>query len=129
MRLGIAGGVVLVIIIAAAIIGYSAMFSVYETRQALVLRFGEPRAVIKEAGLHFKMPFIDNVIFVDKRILDLENPAQEVIASDQKRLVVDAFARYQITDPLRFYHAIGTVHCANSHLSQLLNSALRRVLG
>lgn len=129
MRLGIAGGVVLVIIIAAAIIGYSAMFSVYETRQALVLRFGEPRAVIKEAGLHFKMPFIDNVIFVDKRILDLENPAQEVIASDQKRLVVDAFARYQITDPLRFYQAIGTVQGANAQLSQLLNSALRRVLG
>ncbi|MDT3687986.1 MAG: protease modulator HflC [Pseudorhodoplanes sp.] len=129
MRLGIAGGVVLVIIAVAAIVGYSAMFSVYETRQALVLRFGEPRAVIKEAGLHFKMPFIDNVIFVDKRILDLENPAQEVIASDQKRLVVDAFARYQITDPLRFYQAIGTVQGANAQLSQLLNSALRRVLG
>jgi membrane protease subunit HflC len=94
-----------------------------------VLRFGEPRAVIREAGLHFKMPFIDNVIYVDKRILDLENPAQEVIASDQKRLVVDAFARYQITDPLRFYQAIGSVQAANAQLAQLLNSALRRVLG
>jgi membrane protease subunit HflC len=129
MRLGIAGGVALVIIVVAAIVGYSAMFTVYETRQALVLRFGEPRAVIREAGLHFKMPFIDNVIYVDKRILDLENPAQEVIASDQKRLVVDAFARYQITDPLRFYQAIGSVQAANAQLAQLLNSALRRVLG
>lgn len=129
MRLGVAGGVAIVIIAVAAIIGYSAMFSVYETRQALVLRFGEPREVIKEAGLHFKLPFIDNVVFVDKRILDLENPAQEVIASDQKRLVVDAFARYQITDPLRFYQAVGTVQGANAQLSQLLNSALRRVLG
>ena len=129
MRLGIAGGVALVIIAVAVIVGYSAMFSVYETRQALVLRFGEPREVIKDAGLHFKLPFIDNVIFVDKRILDLENPAQEVIASDQKRLVVDAFARYQITDPLRFYQAVGTVQGANAQLSQLMNSALRRVLG
>jgi membrane protease subunit HflC len=129
MRLGVAGGVAIVIIAVAVIIGYSAMFSVYETRQALVLRFGEPREVIKEAGLHFKLPFIDNVVFVDKRILDLENPAQEVIASDQKRLVVDAFARYQITDPLRFYQAVGTVQGANAQLSQLLNSALRRVLG
>jgi len=129
MRLGIAGGVALVVIAVAAIVGYSAMFSVYETRQALVLRFGEPREVIKDAGLHFKLPFIDNVIYVDKRILDLENPAQEVIASDQKRLVVDAFARYQITDPLRFYQAVGTVQGANAQLAQLLNSALRRVLG
>ena len=75
------------------------------------------------------MPLIDSVIYVDKRILDLENPAQEVIASDQKRLVVDAFARYRIVDPLRFYQTVGTVDGANSRLSILLNSALRRVLG
>jgi membrane protease subunit HflC len=129
MRLGIAGGVALVLIIAAAIVGYSAIFTVYQTRQALVVRLGQPIRVVNEAGLHFKMPFIDNVIHIDKRILDLENPAQEVIASDQKRLVVDAFARYQIVDPLRFYQAVGTVQGANSQLSQLLNSALRRVLG
>lgn len=129
MRLGIAGGVVLIILIAAAIVGYSAIFTVYQTRQALVVRLGEPIRVVNEAGLHFKIPFIDNVIYVDKRILDLENPAQEVIASDQKRLVVDAFARYQIVDPLRFYQAVGTVQSANAQLAQLLNSALRRVLG
>lgn len=129
MRFGIAGGVALVIIIVAAVVGYSSIFTVYQTRQALVVRFGEPKRVISEAGLHFKAPFIDNVIYVDKRILDLENPAQEVIASDQKRLVVDAFARYRIVDPLRFYQAVGSVQGANSQLSQLLNSALRRVLG
>ena len=80
-------------------------------------------------GLNFKIPLIDSVIHIDKRILDLENPAQEVIASDQKRLVVDAFARYRINDPLLFYQSVGTVEGANSQLSTLLNSALRRVLG
>ena len=75
------------------------------------------------------MPFIDNVIYIDKRILDLEAPAQEVIASDQKRLVVDAFARYRIKDPLRFYQTLGSIGGANSQLAILLNSALRRVLG
>ena len=89
----------------------------------------EPVRVVTEPGLHFKMPLIDSVIHIDKRILDLENPAQEVIASDQKRLVVDAFARYKITDPLRFYQTVSTVEGANSRLSTLLNSALRRVLG
>lgn len=129
MRLGIAGGVALILIVAAAVVGYSALFSVYQTRQALVVRLGQPIRVVNEPGLHFKVPFIDNVIYIDKRILDLENPAQEVIASDQKRLVVDAFARYRIIDPLRFYQAINTVQAANSQLSTLLNSALRRVLG
>ncbi len=129
MRLGIAGGVALILIIAAAVVGYSSIFTVYQTRQALVVRLGQPIRMVNEAGLHFKMPFIDNVIYIDKRILDLENPAQEVIASDQKRLVVDAFARYKIVDPLRFYQAINTVQAANSQLSTLLNSALRRVLG
>lgn len=129
MRFGIAGGVALVLAIIVAVVGYSAIFTVYQTRQALVIRLGQPIRVVKEAGLHFKMPFVDNVVYMDNRILDLENPAQEVIASDQKRLVVDAFARYQIVDPLRFFQAIGTVQGANAQLSQLLNSALRRVLG
>src|SRR5690606_19893339 len=78
---------------------------------------------------HAKAPFIDNVITIDRRILDLEAPAQEVIASDQKRLVVDAFARYKIKDPLRFYQTVGSIPGANSQLAILLNSALRRVLG
>jgi modulator of FtsH protease HflC len=113
----------------ALIVAYGTLFTVYQTRQALVVRLGEPVRVITEPGLHYKIPLIDSVITIDKRILDLENPAQEVIASDQKRLVVDAFARYRIKDVLKFYQTVGNVEFANSQLSILLNSALRRVLG
>ena len=110
-------------------VAYSALFAVPQTHQALVLRFGNPVRVISDPGLNYKVPFIDNVIYVDKRILDLENPAQEIIASDQKRLVVDAFARYKITDPLRYYQTLGSLAAANSQLGTLLNAGLRRVLG
>jgi len=129
MKLGVAGGIVLVLALIALVVGYSALFTVYQTQQALVVRLGQPVRVVTEPGLHFKMPLIDSVIAIDKRILDLENPAQEVIASDQKRLVVDAFARYRIQDPLRFYQTVQTIQGANSQLSILLNAALRRVLG
>ena len=108
---------------------YGASFAVYQTDQALVVRLGQPIRAIIQAGLNFKVPLIDSVIYIDNRILDLENPAQEVIASDQTRLVIDAFARYRINDALNFYQTIGTVNGANSRLSILLNSALRRVLG
>jgi membrane protease subunit HflC len=129
MRLNLAGGLLAALIIVALIIAYGSLFTVYQTRQALVVRLGEPIRVVTTPGLHFKVPLIDSVIQIDNRILDLENPAQEVIASDQKRLVVDAFARYRIQDPLRFYQTLGSVERANSQLSILLNSALRRVLG
>ena len=129
MRLGFIGGVLLVIILAVVVIGYSAFFTVYQTQQALVVRLGNPVRIIEEPGLNFKIPFVDSVIAIDRRILDLEAPAQEVIASDQKRLVVDAFARYRIKDPLRFYQTVGSINGANSQLAILLNSALRRVLG
>jgi membrane protease subunit HflC len=129
MRLSIFGGIAAVVVVLALILGYSSLFSVYETRQALVVRLGQPVRVVTDPGLHFKVPLIDSVIYVDKRILDLENAAQEVIASDQKRLVVDAFARYRIKDPLRFYQTVSSIEGANSRLSTLLNSSLRRVLG
>lgn len=129
MRLNLVGGIVAVLLVAALIVGYSSLFTVYQTQQALVVRLGQPVHVVSEPGLHLKAPFIDNVIGIDKRILDLEAPAQEVIASDQKRLVVDAFARYRIKDPLRFYQTLGSIQGANSQLTILLNSALRRVLG
>src|SRR5689334_14194095 len=129
MRFGIAGGIVLVLAIAAVVLGYSSIFTVYQTQQVLVVRLGQPVRVVTEPGLNFKAPLIDSVIAIDKRILDLENPAQEIIASDQKRLVVDAFARYKITKPLQFYQTVGSVEGATSRLSTLLNSALRRVLG
>ena len=129
MRLNLVGGIVAAVIIVALIIAYGALFTVYQTRQALVVRLGQPVRVVTQPGLHTKIPLIDSVISIDKRILDLENPAQEVIASDQKRLVVDAFARYSIKEPLKFYQTVGTVDGANLQLSILLNSALRRVLG
>jgi membrane protease subunit HflC len=129
MRLGIAGGILLAILIIAMMLGYSSLFTVYQTQQALVVRLGQPVRVVTQPGLNVKIPLIDSVIAIDKRILDLENPAQEVIASDQKRLVVDAFARYRIQDPLRFYQTVSTIAGANTQLSILLNSALRRVLG
>jgi membrane protease subunit HflC len=129
MRSPVAGIVTLVLLFFVVIVGYSSIFTVSQTEQALVVRLGRPVDVVSEPGLNFKAPFIDTVISIDKRILDLENPSQEVIASDQKRLVVDAFARYRIKDPLRFYQSIGSIQAANIQLTTLLNAALRRVLG
>jgi membrane protease subunit HflC len=129
MRFSIAGGVLVVLAIVVAIVAYGSLFTVYQTRQALVVRLGQPVRVVTEPGLNVKVPLIDSVISIDKRILDLEAPAQEVIASDQKRLVVDAFARYRIHDPLKFYQTVSSIEGANSRLSTLLISALRRVLG
>ena len=122
-------GGLLLIVAAAVFILYNALFTVHQTQQALVLQFGETKRQISEPGLAWKIPFVQNVVFFDRRILDLDSPAQEVIAADQKRLVVDAFARYPIENSLRFYQSVGTVGIANSRLSTLLNSAVRRVLG
>jgi modulator of FtsH protease HflC len=129
MRSPVSGIVTLILLFIVAIVAYSSLFTVQQTEQALVVRFGKPVDIATEPGLHFKAPFIDTVIPVDKRILDLENPSQEVIASDQKRLVVDAFARYRIKDALRFYQSVGSIQAANLQLTTLLNAALRRVLG
>jgi modulator of FtsH protease HflC len=129
MRNPVTGIVVLIVLLVAAVAAYSSLFTVQQTEQALVVRFGAPVDIATDPGLHFKAPFIDTVIPIDKRILDLENPSQEVIASDQKRLVVDAFARYRIKSALRFYQSVGTIQAANLQLTTLLNAALRRVLG
>ncbi|HLH89709.1 MAG TPA: protease modulator HflC [Xanthobacteraceae bacterium] len=129
MRLGFAGGVVIVLAVIALIIGYSSLFTVYQTRQALVVRLGNPLRVEANPGLHLKWPLIDSIIYVDKRILDLENSAQEILASDSKPLIVDAFARYRVIEPLKFYQTVGTTDNANGRLSPLLSSAVRRVLG
>jgi membrane protease subunit HflC len=129
MRLNFAGGILLVLVVVLLIVAYGSLFTVYQTHQALVVRLGKPVDVVTDPGLHTKLPIVDSVIYVDKRILDLENPSQEVIASDQKRLVVDAFARYKIIDPLKFYQTVGSIDAANSRLSTLLNSKLRGVLG
>jgi len=129
MKLNILGVLLAVLLLAALIVAYGSMFTVYQTDQAIVVELGQPIRVVTEPGLHFKIPMIQSVISIDKRILDLENPAQEVIASDGERLVVDAFARYRVSDPLKFYQTIGAIESANARLSPLLNSALRRVLG
>ena len=129
MKSPVIGIASLILLLLIAIVVYSSLFTVKQTQQALVVRFGRPVDVVSQPGLNFKAPFIDTVIDIDKRILDLENPSQEVIASDQKRLVVDAFARYRIKDPLRFYQSVGTIQAANLQLTTLLNAALRRVLG
>jgi membrane protease subunit HflC len=143
MRLSLFGGVIAIVLLLAIVLGYSTLFTVYQTRQALVVRLGQVVRVITEPGLNVKVPFIDTVIYIDKRLLNIEQPAQEVIASSGdnpstnsgagagqagERLVVDAFARYRITDPLKFYQTVGP-DGASSQLAILLNSALRRVLG
>jgi membrane protease subunit HflC len=108
-----------------------AMFTVEQTEQALVLRFGEPvagRGLITEPGLHFKIPLIENVVSFDNRILDVESPNLEVLAADNQRLEVDSFIRYRIVDPLKFYQSVNSVLGANNQLGSVLNSAVRRVL-
>jgi modulator of FtsH protease HflC len=129
MRANSIGVIVIALVVLAVFAAYGSLFTVYQTKQALVVRLGEPVRVIKEPGLHVKAPLVDTVIAVDNRILDLENAAQEVFASDQRRLVIDAFARYRITDVLRFYQTVTNTEGANVRLSSLLNAALRRVLG
>ena len=112
-----------------AIVAYFTLFTVLEVKNAIVLQFGDPKRVITEPGLNFKIPFIQNVIFIDNRILDIDAPAAEVIASDQKRLIVDAFARFQIIDPLKFYISVGNERVARSRLATIINSRIRNVLG
>ncbi len=117
----------IIILIAATI--YFSVFIVKEVNQAIVLQFGDPKKIIMKPGINFKIPFIQNVVFLDKRILNLDTPPEEVIASDQKRLIVDAFARFQIVDPLKFYISVGNERVARSRLSTIINSRIRSVLG
>ncbi len=119
----------MVVLAGLAFVAFNSFYIVYQTQQALVLQFGDVRRAVLTPGLHFKMPFIQNVVLLDKRILNLDSPVQEIISNDPKRLVVDAFARYKITNPLKFYQSLGNARVANSRLSTLLNSAVRRVLG
>ena len=123
-------GIIAVILVGAAIVvTFSAAFIVDQREQVLVLQFGEPKRVIQEPGLNFKAPFIQQTVRFDKRLLDFDNAPEEVIASDQKRLVVDAFARYHITDPLKFYQTVGSEMALRPRLGSVLNSTLRQVLG
>jgi membrane protease subunit HflC len=117
------------VLVAAGILLTSSFFIVGQTEQALVLQLGEVRRVIREPGLKMKRPFIEDVITYDKRVLDFEPPHEEVIVSDQKRLVVDAYTRYRIVNPLQFYQTVGTEAGVRARLSSLVTGSLRRVLG
>lgn len=119
----------IVILVAALITATQSFFVVREIEQALVVQFGNPKLTVKEPGLHFKVPFLQQVLYLDKRILNLDVPPQEVIASDQKRLVVDSVARFRIIDPLLTYQTQTSVLRATSQLATLLSSNVREVLG
>ena len=111
------------------LIGANTFYVVSQTEQAIVLQFGEPVREVKEPGLKIKVPFIQNVILYDKRLLNLDPPAQEVVLNDKKRLDVDSFTRYQIVDPLKFYQTVRTEEQARSKLEEIVNSSLRKILG
>ena len=124
-----AGKFILPIIILIGATLFFSIFVVKEVNQAIVLQFGDPKRIILKPGLNFKIPFIQNVVFLDKRVLNLDTPPEEVIASDQKRLIVDAFARFQIIDPLKFYISVGNERVARQRLATIINSRIRGVLG
>jgi len=117
------------VLIVAGILGMSSFFIVDQTEQALVLQFGQPRRVIREPGLWVKRPFIENVVYYDTRVLDFEPPHEEVIVSDQKRLVTDTYTRYRIVNPLLFYQTVGSEAGVRARLAALVTGSLRRVLG
>ena len=123
------GKFIIPVIIVLAIITYLSLFTVKEINQAIVLQFGNPKKVITEAGLQWKIPFVQNVVFLDRRILSLDPAPEEVIASDQKRLIVDAYSRFKIIDPLKFYISLGNEMVARSRLATIINSRIRNVLG
>ncbi len=108
---------------------YSTFFIVKETQQAIVLQLGEPKKVYKDAGLYYKIPLIQNVQFLDKRVIDIDAPSEEVIALDQKRIIVDAYAKFIINDPLKFYISVGNERIAQSRLASIINAKIRGVLG
>ena len=116
-------------IIVLAVVAYQGIFVVQEINQAIVLQFGDPKKIITKPGLNFKIPFIQNVAYLDRRVLNLDTPPEEVIAADQKRLIVDAFARFKIVDPLKFYISVGNERVARSRLATIINSRIRSVLG
>src|SRR6516164_9769653 len=121
--------IIAVALVIAGIFAMSALFIVNQTELALVLRFGEVRGVIPNPGLKMKWPFIENVIYYENRLLDFEPPPEEVIVSDQKRLVVDTYTRYRITDPLLFYQTVNSEVAVRARLSAMVSGSLRRVLG
>ena len=120
--------VVGVVVVVVGILASSALFIVSQTEQALVLQFGQPKQVHKVPGLKFKIPFIQNVVRYDNRVLGLDPPAEEVILNDQKRIILDAFARYRIEDPLKYFQTVRTEATFNDRFGRILNSDVRGVV-
>ena len=120
---------ILVIIVAVFFVINASYFYVDQRLQAIVLQFGEPIRVIKEPGIQFKIPFVQNVEFFDKRLLLFDNPVEEIISADKKRLIVDSFARYRIEDPLRYFQTIRFESTLTNRLGSIINDSLRQVLG
>ena len=126
MKLILAGIVVLVIGIA----GFSAVFTVNEREQALVLQLGKVKRLVSEPGMHFKVPWpMENVVYYDKRVLDYDAKAEEIPTRDQKQIVVDAFARYRIVDPLLFFQRVTNELGMSSRLDKIITANLRAVFG
>jgi modulator of FtsH protease HflC len=121
--------VIAAVLVVAGIVAMSALFIVDQTELALVMQFGQPVRVIRNPGLQVKAPFLQDVILYDNRLLDFEPPPEEVIVSDQKRLVVDTYTRYRITDPLLFYQTVNSEAAVRARLNAMVSGSLRRVLG
>ena len=121
--------VLIFFIVALSFLGLNSLFTMDERQQGLVLQFGEPKRVIQSSGLHFKLPLIQNVVRYDVRILEYDLPIEEVIAVDKKRMLIDSFTRFKITDPLEFYKTVGTESSVRNRLNSNVISSLRRVVG
>jgi membrane protease subunit HflC len=117
-----------VVVVVAGIVAMSSLFTVHQTKQAIVLQFGEAKRVIKEPGLAFKIPLVQNVVFYDNRVLDLDPPSFEVLLTDKKRIIIDAYSRYRIVDPLAFFRRVGTEEILRDRFGKIINSSLRRVI-
>lgn len=117
------------VILVLAVVAFGSLFTVSQVQQALVLQFGNPKQIITEPGLKVKLPFIQEVAYYDKRVLDYDAPTEEVIAEDQKRLVVDPFVRYRITDPLKFRQTVRTELRLRARLESMTSNAMRGVVG
>ena len=120
------GGVLAIVV---AILAFSTLFTIHQTQQAIVMQFGDPKRIITEPGLNAKLPFIQDVRFYEKRVLDLDPPVERVLLADQKPLNVDSFARYRIENPLKFYQTVGLESTLRDRLGSIINSNLRSVLG
>ena len=121
--------ILVVLLVAVGIVASSALFTVHQTQQAIVMQFGNPERVIQEPGLNFKLPFVQDVVYVDKRVLSVSTQREEIVTRDQKRLMVDSFARFRIANPLLYYQSYGNLNIAYQRLETILNSQLRQNLG